>query len=117
MISKAKTVDAFLAEQSPDEREFFAAIRALILKAAPTAIESMQYCMPSYFFGTESFCAFNRQKNYLCLYVDPGAVEFFKPQLSHLDVGKSCIRLKKPTDLPLPLAQKIIRKAVERRKA
>lgn len=115
MISKAKTVDAFLTEQSLGEREFFTALRKIILKAAPAATESMQYGMPSYFFGTESFCAFNRQKNYLCLYIEPAAVKLFAAELNHLDVGKSCIRLKKPADLPLALAEKIIRKAVRLR--
>ena len=78
MISKAKTVDAFLAEQSTGERNFFAALRDRILEAVPTARESMQYGMPSYFFSTEPFCAFNRQKNYLCLYADLEAVKLFK---------------------------------------
>lgn len=110
MISKAKTVDAFLATLSDDEQIVFGKIREILRRLAP-GIESMKYGMPSYVSGEHHIAAFNKQKNYLCLYINPEAVDPHRATLKKLglDCGKSCIRFKKPADLPLALAEKLIR--------
>ena len=110
MISKAKTVEEFLAERPEEERAVFGAIRAMFKKAGPKVVESMDYGMPTYKVGEQSVGAFNQQKNYLCLYVNPAAVDPHRKALKalKLDCGKSCIRFKKPEQLPLDLAEKMI---------
>jgi uncharacterized protein YdhG (YjbR/CyaY superfamily) len=115
MQSKAVTVDEYLAQLPvEEERTFFSKLRALIQQAAPRAVESMEYGMPTYRLGNVSFCAFNRQKNYLSLYVNPAAVAAHRAELGALDCGKSCIRFRKPADLPLPVVKKILNEAVRR---
>lgn len=113
MISKAATVDDFLAELPADERAVFAQLRKLLEKAAPKIEESMKYRMPTYTIGAQPVGAFNKQKNYLCLYLAPAAIEPFRSRLKSLDCGKSCIRFRKPADLPLEVAEKIIRASVK----
>jgi uncharacterized protein YdhG (YjbR/CyaY superfamily) len=110
MISKHETVDAFLAELSDEERAVFTRVRALLKKANRDIAESMQYRMPTYLLRGEPFGAFNKQKNYLCVYLPPKAIDPFRKELKarSLDCGKSCIRLKKPADLPLDLIASII---------
>jgi uncharacterized protein YdhG (YjbR/CyaY superfamily) len=109
MVSSAKTVDEFLATLRSDERAVFAKIRALFLRYAP-GTESMQYRMPGYAVG-----GFNRQKHYLALYITPEAVDPHRAELKKLglDCGKCCIRFRKPGDLPLALAEKLIKGAAK----
>ena len=111
MISQATTVDGFLAALSPEERAVFAKIRTLLKKCHPRVEESMKYRMPTYLAGENMIGAFNKQKNYLCLYVNPAAVDPYRKELGRLDCGKSCLRFRKPADLPLAVAAKIIKAA------
>ncbi len=113
MISGATTVEGFLKTVSPEERAFFTELRALLKKAHPKVEESMKYRMPTYLIGAHMLGAFNKQKNYLCLYVNPEAVKDYRKALGQLDCGKSCIRFKKPAALPLDVAAKIIQQAAK----
>jgi len=115
VISKAKTVDAFLAGLPAEERAVFEKVRAMFRKGEPGVVESMAYGMPSYKVGEQSVGAFNHQKQYLCLYVNPEAVDPHRKALKalKLDCGKSCIRFKQPEQLPLDLAEKMIAAAVK----
>lgn len=113
MISKATTVDGFLNTLADDERAVFTKIRRLLKKSHPKVAESMKYRMPTYLVGEVLIGGFNKQKHYLCLYLNPDAVDPYRKQLGHLDCGKSCIRFKKSADLPLDLAAKIIKSAAK----
>lgn len=75
----------------------------------------MAYGMPTYKVGEQSVVAFNRQKQYLCLYVNPAAVDPHRKALKalKLDCGKSCIRFKQPEQLPLELAEQMIAASIE----
>lgn len=112
MKSTAANVPDFLAAQAPADRPIFTQLRQLIRAALPEARESMRYNMPTYELNGMC-CAFTRQKNYLCLYVDPAAIQPHRAALAHLDVGKSCIRFRNAKDLPLPVVKKILRRAAE----
>lgn len=111
MISAAPTVAAFLKTLAPGERAVFTKLRALLKKAHPQVEESMKYRMPTYLVGDYHLGALNKQKQYLCLYLNPAAVDPYRKELkaAGLDCGKSCLRFTKPDKLPLPLAAKIIR--------
>lgn len=115
MISPAASVDEFLKTVSPGERAVFAKIRTLLKKGSPRIVESMKYRMPTYMIGEQHVGAFNKQKQYLCLYLNPEAVDPYRKELkaAGLDCGKSCLRFRKPEQLPLALAAKIIKDAVK----
>jgi uncharacterized protein YdhG (YjbR/CyaY superfamily) len=112
MISKAETVEGFLRTVTDEERAVFAELREQF-KADKRVIESMEYRMPTYTIGKNMVGAFNKQKNYLCLYLNPVAVDPFRKALGKLDCGKSCIRFRKPDSLPLDVAAKIIKAAAK----
>ena len=115
MISTEKTVDAFLGTLEPDERSAFTRVRAL-LTANPKVEESMKYRMPTYMIGKSGVGGFTKQKHYLCIYLNPKAVDPFRPALKALgvDFGKSCLRFRKPEQIPLGLVRKIIAEAIKR---
>ncbi len=114
MISTAKSVDEFLTTLEAEDRAVFEKIRALFLRYAP-GTESMQYRMPGYGTGDTMIGGFNRQKQYLALYINPEAVDPHRAALKKLglDCGKSCIRFRNPADLPLALAEKLIKGAAK----
>lgn len=114
MISKAATVDEFMAGLSEDEQALFTKIRALFKKHAKGVTESMQYRMPTYARGEQMIGAFNKQKNYLSLYIPPEAIDPYREELGKLDCGKSCIRFRQPADLPLKTVEKMIKAAGKR---
>jgi len=113
MISQATTVDGFLNTVTDAERAVFTRLRSLLKKAHPKAVESMKYRMPTYMVGPVNLGAFNKQKHYLCLYLNPAAVEPYRKALTSagLDCGKSCIRFSAPEKLPLELTAKMIKAA------
>ncbi len=118
MISQAKTVDAFPKGLTAPERDVFTRLREQ-LRTDKQVVESMTYRMPTYQVGEIGVGGFNKQKHYLCLYLNPEAVDLYRTELkaAELDCGKSCIRFKKPEYLPLDLAAKMIKQAVKLAKA
>jgi uncharacterized protein YdhG (YjbR/CyaY superfamily) len=114
MISKATTVPAFLKQLPADRRAALPRLRALFLKAAPKAVESMRHGMPTYDAGPgQPLFAMNAQKHDLALSVcDTAVVAAHRSDLEGLDCGKSCIRFRGLDQLPLPAVMKILAAAV-----
>ena len=109
MQSKAPTVDAYLAGFSGDDRVTLTRLRELIRRHLGGAGESMEYGMPTYRAGADMLCAFNRQKQYFALYVDPEVLAQHRKALKGLDCGKSCIRFRTADALPWETAEAILR--------
>ena len=114
MSNRDKGVDAYLEEVQPNRKEALVQLRALIFKIVPDVEESMKYNMPTYDYAGEGLCAFASQKQTMSLYMDVDLVEEHADELSHLDVGKSCIRFTKLEKLPLDTVEQILKETVER---
>lgn len=132
MQSKAKTVSQYLASLPPDRRKAIEQVRAVILKHLPKGYEEgMHYGMIGYAVPLSiyppgyhckngeplPFLSLASQKNHMalymfCLYVgEEGQSRFqkeYKASGKKLDMGKSCIRFKKPEDLALDVIGKAI---------
>ena len=132
MQSKAKTVTQYLAELSADRRKAIGQVRAMIRKHLPKGYEEMMqygmigYAVPLKLFPPGYHCkkdeplpflALASQKNNMalymfCLYVDEkDRAQFqkeYKASGKKLDMGKSCIRFKKPEDLALDVIGRFI---------
>ena len=128
MQSKAKTVDQYLNELPTDRKEAISRLRKVILKNLPKGFrEVMCYGMigwvvphsmypPGYHCNPDQplpFINLASQKNFIAVYHMGvyGSKEllnwFTKEYASHskskLDMGKSCIRFKRPGDIPFNL--------------
>jgi hypothetical protein len=132
MISKARTVDEYLAELAPDRRAAIQAVRQVILKNLGKGYkEGMQYGMIGYYVPHSvypagyhcdpkqplPFAGLASQKNHMavylmCVYGGAEHAAWFRQEWAKtgkkLDMGKSCIRFKKLEDLPLELIGKSI---------
>ena len=129
MHSNAATVEEYLSEQTPERRESMEAIRGLILDSLPPGYEEvMQYGMIAYVIPLERYpvtynkqalqvVALASQKNYMSVYLmnvygDQETAQWFEEEFrasgKKLNMGKCCVRFKRPEDLPLDLIGKVV---------
>ncbi|WP_296596948.1 iron chaperone [Phenylobacterium sp.] len=108
--STAVSVDDWMAETDAARRPALEAVRACALKHFGAAAERMSYGMPAYVRrGDEGpVFAFNSQKQYISLYVSTRVHPLHAEALAKLDAGKSCIRFRKPGDIPLDLVDRML---------
>jgi hypothetical protein len=134
MQSKASTPEAYIAELPEDRKEIISRIRETILKNLPAGFsEQMNYGMLGYVVphglypqgyhcdpkAPLPFLNLASQKNHISLYhmalIEGPLLEWFESAWSKvsskkLDIGKSCIRFKKPEDVPLALIGELVSK-------
>ncbi len=128
MQSKAKTVDEYLNEVPEDRKKVMKELRTVINKNLPKGFkEGMGYGMmgwsvphslypAGYHCKPEDplpFMGMASQKNFIAVYhmgvySDPKLLKWFtdawkKHSSKKLDMGKSCLRFKKPEDVPVKL--------------
>jgi hypothetical protein len=133
MQSDAKTVDEYIESLPDDRKEPIKSLRKSILDNIPEGfIETMGYGMIGYVVphstypkGYHSnkklplpFLNLASQKNYIALYhmgiyANPGLLKWFTDEYSKitslkLDMGKGCIRFKKPEKIPFALIGELV---------
>ncbi len=133
--STAATVDEYLSEQEPERREAMESMRKLILDNLPPGFEEiMQFGMIGYVVPLERYpdtynkqalqaVALASQKNYMSIYLmnvygDQETQQWFEEEYrasgKKLNMGKACVRFKRPDDLPLDLiGQAVARTSVD----
>jgi len=135
LIQANSAVDSYF-NALPDERKSaMIALRTCLLQALPEGFaEEMAYKMPSYVVPHAlypagyhcdakqplPFISIAAQKNFIALYhmgsyADAQLLSWFtteypKHSKSKLDMGKSCIRFKKPEDIPFDLLAQLLAK-------
>ncbi len=135
MISDAKTVEAYLEEVPENRKEAMLKLRHIIKTNLPSGFEeSMGYGMigygiphriyPAGYHVTPSepvpFMGLASQKNFIAIYymgfmVSNETLNWFQQSYSEsvptkLDMGKSCIRLKKVENIPYELIAELCQK-------
>ncbi|HOZ86059.1 MAG TPA: DUF1801 domain-containing protein [Niabella sp.] len=135
MQSNATTVDDYMAELPADRQQAMSKLRSIIKKNLPKGFEEqMNYGMPGFVVPHSlypagyhckpadplPFMGVASQKNFISLYhmgiyADPELYKWFveahtKASPKKLDMGKSCIRYKKPEDIPYDLVGELAAK-------
>jgi hypothetical protein len=128
MQSKATTPEAYMAEIPADRQKAFAKLRSVIKKNLPKGFKEvmgygmMGWCVPHSIYPAGYHCnpkdplpfmGLASQKHsinlyHMGIYADPRLLKWFttehaKASTKKLDMGKSCIRYKKPEDIPFDL--------------
>ena len=122
MLSKATTVEEYLAELPDDRRVAISTVRDEIIRRLPKGYEeAMNWGMISYQVPLETcpetyngqplmYAALASQKNHMAVYLmgiymsEEDRQDFekrYKATGKRFDVGKSCVRFRKLDDLPL----------------
>ena len=135
MTSEAKTPAQYIKELPADRKQAVSELRNIILKNIPEGFkEVMSYGMLGYVVPHEiypagyhcnpklplPFVAIASQKNFIAfyhmgIYANPKLLRWFveeypKHSKSKLDMGKSCVRFKKPEHIPYKLIGELMKK-------
>lgn len=135
MTSEAKTPAQYIKELPADRKEAVSELRNTILKNIPEGFkEVMSYGMLGYVVPHEiypagyhcnpklplPFVCIASQKNFIAfyhmgIYANPKLLRWFveeypKHSKSKLDMGKSCVRFKKPEHIPYKLIGELMKK-------
>ncbi|MEO5783551.1 MAG: DUF1801 domain-containing protein [Ginsengibacter sp.] len=135
MTSKATTPEQYVKELPADRKEPVTQLRNTILKNLPKGFkEVMSYGMIGYVVPHEIYPAgyhcdpklplgmvnIGSQKNFIVmhhmgLYGNPELLKWFiaeypKHAKTKLDMGKGCVRFKKPDDIPYKLIGELVKK-------
>ena len=111
---KPATVDEYFAALPPGRREALGALRELVGKCLPRARETMHYKMPTWELDGP-VCAIASQKQHLALYLcDVPVLDDFRDELSHLNLGKGCVRFRSLDELPKMTVRAMLREAARR---
>jgi uncharacterized protein YdhG (YjbR/CyaY superfamily) len=135
MTSQATTPEQYINELPADRKEAITQLRNTILKNLPKGFkETMSYGMLGYVVPHEiypagyhcdpklplPFASIASQKNFIAfyhmgVYAMPELLKWFtteyaKQSPAKLDMGKSCIRFKKPEHIPYNLIGELIKK-------
>lgn len=135
MQSKATTVEQYIAETPIERQTAMNSLRQIILENLPTGFEEtmsygmITYCIPHSIYPDGYHCdpkqalpfvSVASQKNFIAIYhmgiyanpkiLDWFVSEFPKHSKKKLDMGKSCIRFKKPEDIPYDLLAELMQK-------
>ena len=107
--SKAATVDAYIAEASPERAPHLRKIAELCRRTLTGCDEVMAYGMPAYQRGGELQFAFANQKQYVALYVVKKDVAARNAEaLKGLDMGKGCLRYRNPGKIDYALLERLL---------
>lgn len=135
MTSKATTVKEYLDHLPDDRKQAMEELRSVIVKNLPEGFkEQMSYGMITYVVPHSiypsgyhcdpkqalPFLSIASQKNFIAvyhmgIYADPELLKWFteeypKHSKAKLDMGKSCIRFKKPDQIPFKLIGQLAKK-------
>jgi uncharacterized protein YdhG (YjbR/CyaY superfamily) len=93
-------IDNYISAFPPEVQEILKQIRALIMKTAPEARESIAYGMPAYKTNGKPLVYFAAYKNHIGFYATPTGHEKFADELSKYKQGKGSVQF--PLDKPIP---------------
>ena len=135
MTSKATTVDQYINEAPEDRRAALQQLRTIILENLPEGFQEcisygmIGYVVPHSIYPKGYHCtpelplpfmSFASQKNsinfyHMGIYAKPELYDWFvseypKHSKQKLDIGKSCIRIKKPENIPFELIGELAKK-------
>ena len=131
----AKNVDEYMSKLPDERKKAVTELRKTILKNLPKGFsEELGYGIPSYVVPLSTypdgyhcnpklplpFLSFASQKNFVALYhmgiyADKKVLDWFTEQYpkhskTKLDMGKGCIRFKKPDEIPFTLIGELVSK-------
>jgi uncharacterized protein YdhG (YjbR/CyaY superfamily) len=111
--STAATIDEYIAEFPPELRTVLEQVRATIRAAAPEAVETISYAIPTFDVAGHHLVHFAGYAHHVGFYpVTTAAQDAFASELQPYKRGKGSVQF--PLDEPLPLD--LIRRMVEFRR-
>lgn len=104
----AASVDEYLAGIDPPERGALARLRAAIRKAAPDAVESISYRIPTYRLNGPLVHFMATPKHLSFVVVSADAMRAFHNELKDFEVSGRTIHFSAKKPIPVPLVRRIV---------
>jgi uncharacterized protein YdhG (YjbR/CyaY superfamily) len=95
-----ETIDEYIKTFPEDVQVILEKIRQTIRKAAPEAVETISYQMPTFKLNGRNLVYFAAWKNHIGFYPMPSGTETFKNELSPYKGAKGSVRF--PLEKPIP---------------
>ena len=95
-----KTIDEYIRTFPKDVQTILEKMRKTIREAAPGAVETISYQMPTFKLNGRGLVYFAAFKNHIGFYPIPSGVEAFEKELSPYKHGKGSVQF--PIDQPVP---------------
>ncbi len=104
-----KTIDEYIRTFPKDVQTILEKLRKAIQEAAPGAVETISYQMPTFKLNGKGLVYFAAFKNHIGFYPIPTGIQAFEEELSPYKQGKGSVQF--PIDQPVPydLVRRIVR--------
>lgn len=102
-----KNVDEYIDQFSVEVREILIKIREVANQAAPGAIETISYGMPTLKLNGKNLVHFAAFKNHIGFYPTPSGTENFQKEIAPYVHGKGSIQFPLDESIPYELIEKI----------
>lgn len=99
--STAQTIDEYIAEFPEQTRRALEEVRAVIREAAPGAVETMSYAIPTFDLDGRHLVHFAGYAHHVGLYPGADGIAHFAGELTGYKSAKGSVQF--PLDRPLPL--------------
>ncbi len=94
------TIDEYIASFPGEMQAVLEQVRQAIYHAAPQAVETMSYGMPTFDLNGKHVVFFAGWKHHISLYPLPAGDEAFQQELSRYKIGRGSVQF--PLDKPIP---------------
>ena len=115
-IPKPKNVDAYIAAAPKELQSKLKELRAVIRKAAPSAVERISYGM-AYYAHQGRLAYFSLAKAHIGVYIPTPVIAEHKSELKDYDAAKATVRLPLDKKLPVALIRKLIKARMKKNEA
>lgn len=102
------TIDEYINTFPEDSRSILEKVRQTIHKAAPGAVETISYDMPTFDLNGKHLVFFAGWKHHISLYPIPAGDEAFQQKISHFKRAKGSIQFPLDTPIPYDLVEQIV---------
>lgn len=115
--NEGKSVDEYIAACPAESQDKLREIRSLIQKAAPTALERMDYFdIPGYSYEgydyNGMFAWFSYKKPYIRLHVRPPVLQDHAQEVSEYSVTKAIVSFPETSTMPAGLVKKLVKASI-----
>ena len=110
MVKKPRTIDEYLAGQSPENRTALQKVRRAVHAAVPKAEECISYGMPAFRLNGKLIAGFQGAANHCSFHPMSGTtVGTLKADLVGYETSKGTIRFSARAGLPATLIRKLVK--------
>jgi uncharacterized protein YdhG (YjbR/CyaY superfamily) len=109
-------VDDYISAAPKEVQDKLREVRAAIMEAAPTSVESISYRMPCYSYKGP-LAWFGLHRAHIGLYVRPPVIEEHRKELAGYVTTKSAVHLPLDKRIPVPLVRKLVKARVKKNEA